>query len=127
MPGPLTNLDYHVLAGFLAGALVAVWSTVMVSGFLPRAAGPAAARGLIGGILVYASAAAVCVLLAALILAGRLLPWTVGVIAAGAAVLGAPFLVQLLPKWFRSSRTGLLAVLALCAVASYTLSSFIRV
>jgi len=126
MPGPLANLDYHVLAGFLAGALVAVWSTVMVSGFLPRAAGPVAARGLIGGILVYASAAAVCVLLAALILAGRLLPWTVGVIAAGVAVLGAPFLVQLLPKWFRSSRTGLLAVLALCAVASYTLSTFIR-
>lgn len=127
MPGPLADLDYHVLAGFLAGALVAVWSTVMVSGFLPRAAGPAVARGLLGGILVYASAAAICVLLAALILAAPLLPWTVGVIAAGVAVLGAPFLVQLLPKWFRSSRTGLLAVLALCAVASYTLASFIRV
>ena len=127
MPGPLADLDYHVLAGFLAGALVAVWSNVMVSGFLPLAAGPAAARGLIGGMLVYASAAAICVLLAALFLAAPLLPWTVGVIAAGVAVLGAPFLVQLLPRWFRSSRTGLLAVLALCAVASYTLSSFVRV
>ena len=127
MPGPLADLDYHVLAGFLAGALVAVWSTVMVSGFLPRAAGPAVARGLIGAILVYASVAAIGVLLAALLLAAPLLPWTVGVIAAGVAVLGAPFLVQLLPKWFRSSRTGLLAVLALCAVASSTLASFIRV
>ena len=127
MSGLLADLDYHVLAGFLAGVIVAVWSTVVVSGFFPRAVGPKAARGAIGGIFVYAPTLAISILLTVLVLTVPRLPWTVSVIAAGLAVLGAPFLARPLPRWFRRSRSGLLTVLALCAVISYKLSGVILV
>ncbi len=125
--GPLADIDYQVLAGFQGGAVIAVWSTVMISGFFPRAAGPAVGRGPVGSVLVFLSALAMFVLVAVLVIAAPRLPWAVSTIAVGLAVLGAPFLAQPLPGWFRNSRSGLLAVLASCAAASYMLASFIQI
>lgn len=122
MSGPLAIIDYQVLAGFFLGACVVVWSIVMVTGFFPRTVGPAAARGLLGGVLLNTSILAILALLATLAVMTLALPWAVSVIAAGLAILGAPFLVQFLPSWFRNSRLGLLAVLVSCAAVVFILS-----
>ena len=127
MSGPLATTDYHVLTGFFLGACVVVWSIVMVTGFFPRTAGPVAARGLLGNILLNTSILAILALLAALAVTTLALPWAVSVIAAGLAILGAPFLVQLLPTWFRNSRLGLLAVLVSCAAVLFILSASIPI
>lgn len=127
MSGPLANLDYHVLAGFLADTMVAERSTVVGSGFLPRAASPEAARGPIGGIFVYAPGLAIRVLLAVLVRTAQMLPWTVSVIAVWLAVLGPYFLTEPLPNGFRRPLSGLLTALALCVAVSCTLSGLILV
>ncbi|MDE0210065.1 MAG: hypothetical protein OXJ64_09295 [Boseongicola sp.] len=125
MSGPLAIVDYQVLTGFFLGACVVVWSIVMVTGFFPRTAGPVAARGLLSAILLNASILAILALLATLAVTTLALPWAVSVIAAGLAILGAPFLVQFLPTWFRNSRLGLLAVLVSCAAVLFILSDSI--
>lgn len=127
MSGPLAVIDYQVLAGFFLGACVVVWSIVMVTGFFPRTAGPVAARGLLGDVLLGTSIVAILALLAALAVTILTLPWAVSVIAAGLAILGAPFLVQLLPTWFRNSRLGLFAVLVSCAAVLFILSASIPI
>ena len=125
MSGPLASVDYSLLAAFLAGAGVVVWSTVVVTGFFPRKAGPAAADGLFGAFILCMSTLAIAALIAALVVTASALPWAVCVIAAGLATLGAPFLVQPLPERFRNSLPGLMAVLLSCATSLLLLSRFI--
>ena len=127
MNGPLAHLDYSALAGFVAAAFIAVWSVVIVSGFLPRAIGPRAAQGPLGGLLVYCSAVAIMAVLAGMIITAPQLPWAVSIVISGIAILAAPFLVEPLPLRFRESKLGLLAVLGLCTVALSSLPNLFSI
>lgn len=111
--GPLHGLDAALVAAFTLAAFVATGGAVLVSGFLPRASGPQAARGAIGAVLVYAAAAMLAVLVVVAVSAATALPWAVALLAAGLAFLAAPFAIQPLPETLRESRAGLVAVLAL--------------
>ena len=114
--GPLHGLDAFLVAVFAIAVFVATAGAVLVSGFLPRASGPEGARGAIGAVLVYGTAAILAVLAVATISAGTELPWAVALVLAGLAFLAAPFAVQPLPEVVRESRAGLVAVVALAAV-----------
>ena len=113
--GPLHELDAALLAVFSLAAFITTGGAVLVSGFLPRSSGPAAARGALGAVLVYAAAAMLGVLIVVLVSAATALPWAVALVAAGLAFLAAPFAIQPLPDSVRESRAGLVAVLALSA------------
>lgn len=111
--GPLQGLDAALLALFALAAFVASGGAVLVSGFLPRASGPEAARGPVGAVLVYGAAAILALLVIWAIAAATALPWAVALVAAGLAFLAAPFAVQPLPERIRESRSGLVGVVAL--------------
>lgn len=113
MTGPLAEVDLAVLLAFLGGSVVAVGSIVVIAAFLPLRMGPMAGTGLAGMALVAAAAAGIAVLLIALMQTVALLPAAVAVIAAGAAVLGAPFLVEPLPLRIRESRLAPIAIVLL--------------
>lgn len=113
MAGPLAEVDLPILLAFLGGSGVVVWSTVVIAAFLPLRLGPMAGTGLAGMTLIFAAVAGIAVLLIALVQTLALLPTAVSVIAAGAAVLGAPFLVDPLPEQFRNSRFAPVAVVVL--------------
>ncbi len=127
MAGPLAEVDYPVLVGFAAGAGIAAGSGVVVSGFLPKAAGPTAAHGRLGGALLCGSVLAVGGLVLVLARTASVLPWAPAVVAAGLAVLGGPLLAETLPLRFRNSRFGLFAALVSCAMAAAALSGLILV
>ena len=118
MSGPLADVDIAILLAFGGGALVAVWSAVIVAGFLPRRAGPRAGSGAVGALMIYGSAAMVLAVVCLLALTAPLLPAAVAVIAAGLAVLAGPFLAEPIPRHLRESRLalGLVAVLSLAAL-----------
>lgn len=113
--GPLTGLDFALVAVVTVAAFVATGGAVLVSGFLPRADGPLAARGVAGALLVWAAAGMVAVLVVVLVSAALMLPWAVALVAAGLAFLAAPFAIQPLPERLRESRASLVAVLGLSA------------
>ena len=115
--GPLHGLDAAMVAVFALAAFVASGGAVLVSGFLPRSSGPAAARGPLGALLVYGAAALVVLLIVWAVAAAVALPWAVALVVAGLAFLAAPFAVQPLPESVRESRAGLIAVAALSALA----------
>ena len=117
MAGPLAEVDLPILLAFLGGSVVVVWSTVVIAAFLPLRLGPMAGTGLAGMMLILAAVAGIAVLLIALVQTVALLPAAIAVIAAGAAVLGAPFLVDPLPEQFRNSRFAPAAVVVLSLVA----------
>lgn len=117
MAGPLAEVDLPILLAFLGGSVVVVWSTVVIAAFLPLRLGPMAGTGLAGMMLIFAAVAGIAVLLIALAKTVALLPTAVSVIAAGAAVLGAPFLVDPLPEQFRNSRFAPAAAVVLSLVA----------
>jgi hypothetical protein len=122
--GPLHGLDASIVILFSLGALVATAGGVLVSGFLPRAEGPADGRGAAGAVLVYGAVAAlVLVVLASLRLAVEL-PWAVAVVIAGLAILVAPFVVQPLPESVRETRAGLIGVVALSGAVLILLPTF---
>lgn len=113
--GPLAGLDFALVAVVTVAAFVATGGAVLVSGFLPRADGPLAARGVAGALLVWAAAGMVAVLVVVLVSAALMLPWAVALVAAGLAFLAAPFAIQPLPERLRESRASLVAVLGLSA------------
>jgi hypothetical protein len=113
--GPLEGLNVALVAVFALAAFVATGGAVLVSGFLPRESGPAAAQGPVGAVLVYAAAAMLAALAVAAISAATALPWAVALVAAGLAFLAAPFAIQPLPDRLRESRAGLVGVLAIAA------------
>lgn len=113
--GPLHGLDVAHVALFALAAFVATGGAVLVSGFLPRAEGPSAARGPVGAMLVYGAAAVIAALVVVALIAATALPWAVALVAAGLAFLAAPFAIQPLPEGLRESRAGLVAVAALSA------------
>ena len=113
MTGPLAEVDLAVLLAFLGGSVVAVWSIVIIAAFLPLRLGPMAGSGPAGAVLVFAAVAGIAVLLIALVQTVALLPAAVAVIAGGAAVLGAPFLVEPLPRRIRESRLAPIAIVLL--------------
>lgn len=113
--GPLAGLDFALVAVVTLAAFVATGGAVLVSGFLPRADGPLAARGVAGALLVWAAAGMVAMLVVVLVSAALTLPWAVALVAAGLAFLAAPFAIQPLPERLRESRAGLVAVLGLSA------------
>lgn len=117
MAGPLAEVDLAILLTFLGGSVVAVWSIVVIAAFLPLRLGPMAGSGRTGTVLIFAAVAGIAVLLIALVQTVALLPAAVAVIAAGAAVLGAPFLVDPLPERFRNSRFAPAAVVILSLAA----------
>ena len=117
MTGPLADVDLAILLAFLGGAIVAVWSTVVIAAFLPQRLGPMAGLGSKGAVLILAALAGIAILLIALVLTVPLLPTAVAVIAAGAAVLGGPFLVEPLPTRLRESRLAPVAIVVLSLVA----------
>ncbi len=116
MSGPLAHLDYHLLTVFTLSAVVTIWSVVVVSGFLPLDVAPSLSRGKTGAALVGLSTVAIAVVAASLFYLATLQPWAVSIIAAGIAILAAPFLVEILPRGFRESKAALGTVLALCAL-----------
>lgn len=115
MTGPLAGLDYGFTALFGAAAALAVFAAVMVSAFLPRSSGPVAGQGGLGGALVWSAAGGTFLLFAMLIYAASLLPLSVAVVVAGLAILGAPFLVEPIPRKLRESRPALALLLILVA------------
>ena len=82
MTGPLADVDLAILLAFLGGAIVAVWSTVVIAAFLPQRLGPMAGFGPKGAFLILAALAGIAVLLIVLVLTVPLLPTAVAVIAA---------------------------------------------
>lgn len=124
MTGPLANLDLMTLASFTAGAFVAVSAIVFVGGHFPRHRAPSMPGGpVVGGVLAYCALAALLCLLAILAVVAVELPLAVAVVAAGLAVLGAPFLVDPLPSRIRESRLGLIAAFGLCAGAAFAIQT----
>ena len=117
MTGPLAEIDAGLLLVFLCGTVVAVWSTVVVAGFLPRRSAPAGARGPLGGALTCISAALIVALVGVLLLTMTHLPLAVAVIVAGLAILGAPFMVEPIPAHIRESTLALVATAVLPAAA----------
>lgn len=120
---PLANLDLLLLALFTGAAFISVAGAVLVSAFLPRAAGPEGGRGVVGGLAVYAAALALLALIGAVVFTATQLPWTVAVIAAGLAFLAAPAVVQPIPAWLRESRAGLVMTAAIALAALLFLPS----
>ncbi|MCQ0986080.1 hypothetical protein [Jiella marina] len=124
MTGPLADLDLATLVAFTGGAFVAVSAVVFVSGHFPRHRAPATAGGpLLGSVLAYCALAALLSLLAILAVVAVELPLAVAVVAAGLAVLGAPFLVDPLPNTIRESRLGLIAAFGLCAATAFAIQT----
>lgn len=117
MAGPLADTDLAILMAFAGGALIAVWSSVVVAGFLPF---KEKSEGAIVHLALIACAGALTGVLAlVLILTVSLLPTAVAVITAGAAILTGPFLVEPIPDRYRESHLTLGAVVlfALAALA----------
>jgi len=117
MTGPLADVDLAILLAFACGSFVAVWSAVVISGFLPRRLGPKAAAKPFGGLLVYGALLLILALVIVLALTVPRLPLAVAIIAAGLAVLGGPFLVEPIPKQVRESTFALIAILIFSAGA----------
>ena len=113
MTGPLSEVDLTILLPFTCGAVIAVWSTVVIAGFLPLRAGPAAGAGPMQVAMIFGATAAIAMLILILTLTIPLLPTAVAAIAAGLAVLAGPFLVQPIPRGLRESRLAPVAVVAL--------------
>lgn len=117
MTGPLADVDLTTLLAFACGATVAVWSAVVIAGFVPLRisdAGTAVRLSLI------ACAGLATVLLAVVVaFTAPLLPTAVAVIAGGVAILTGPFLVEPIPERFRDSHLVLAATVlfALAALA----------
>lgn len=103
---PLTDIDPLALAGFGAAALAACAGAVLTSGYFPAEARPPALRRSFAAPLIAAGVATTVVLFAAALLTALRLPWAVAVVAGGAAILLAPFLIQPLPERWRDSRLG---------------------
>ena len=102
MTGPLAEVDLAILLPFACGALIAVWSIVVISGFLPLRL--RSTSGFWHTVPVYGAVVVVILLIVVLWLTVPMLPTAVAVIVAGLAVLGGPFLVQALPRRIRNSR-----------------------
>lgn len=117
MTGPLADVDLAILLAFLVGSVVVVWSTVVIAAFLPQRLGPMAGLGPKGAVVILAAVAGIAALLISLVLTVPLLPSAVAVIAAGAAVLGGPFLVEPLPTSLRESRLAPVAIVILSLLA----------
>lgn len=120
MTGPLADLDYSLSALFAVGAVLVVIATVIISAFLPRREGPSAGKGGVGALLVWGALLSTLALVVALSMTARFLPITVVVVLAGFAVLGAPFLVEPIPRAFRETRSAL--TLLMIAVAGSILA-----
>lgn len=121
MTGPLANLEFTALAAFTLGAFVAMSAVVFVSGHFPRHGAQETAGGALGGVLVYGALAALLCLVAILAVVAVEIPLAVAIVAAGLAVLGAPFLVDPLPNRVRESRLGLIAAFVLCAGTAFAI------
>ena len=117
MTGPLAEVDVAILLPFACGALVAMASVVVLSGFLPIRARPATGAQRLHTMAVCTAVAATAFLILALCLTVPLLPTAVAVIAAGFAVLAGPFLIQPIPARVRESGLALPAILTLVAIA----------
>lgn len=117
MTGPLAEVDPTTLLAFSCGATIAVWSIVVIAGFLPLRVGPASGAGYWGKAAVYGAASAIAILITALFLTAQHLPAAVAIIAAGMAVLGGPFLVEFMPPRMRESRVLPIGVVGLSFAA----------
>ena len=104
MTGPLADIDLAILLPFACGALTAVWSIVVISGYLPLRLGPEVGYSFLRMLPICAAVVVIIALIAVLCLTVPLLPTAVAVIVAGLAVLGGPFLVQSMPRRFRNSQ-----------------------
>ncbi len=116
MSGPLANLDYPLLALFTVGAFVAVSAVVLISAHIKVRRG--SRLGVLRLLSLAGAAAAALLLIVALSLASGGLPLTVVIIAAGLAVLWAPWLADLLPERLRDSKGGLALSIVVCAVTA---------
>lgn len=115
--GPFDGIDFWLLAAFSVAASIVAVGAVLVSGFLPRASGPESGRGAFGAVLVYGAAAVLILLAIATLVTAAELPWAIATVIVGLVLLAAPFAVQPLPEAVRESRVGLVAIVALAAVA----------
>jgi hypothetical protein len=115
--GPFDGIDFWLVAAFAIAAFVVAVGAVLVSGFLPRASGPASGRGPFGAVLVYGAAAVLILLAITTLVTAAELPWAIATVVAGLVLLAAPFAVQPLPEAVRESRAGLITIVALAAVA----------
>ena len=123
MTGPLAEVDLAILLPFAFGALVAMASVVVLSGFWPMRTGRGTGAGGLRNCAVVGASLATATLIVVLALTIPTLPTAVAIIALGAAILGAPFLVQPLPGWARDSDLAPVVVLALAAVTLVVLPS----
>jgi len=123
MTGPLTFLNFAAVAMFTAGAFIAMSAVVLVSGHFPRSQAKNPTGGFLGSLLAYASLASLVCLIAVLVFAGLKLPLAVAIVAAGLAILAAPFIVEPIPAHIRESRGGLVAAVVLCAVMSFAIQT----
>lgn len=117
MTGPLAEVDLALLLAFAGGALVVVWSAVVIAGFLPVKD----AKGAVPLRLALIACAGLVTIILAVVLAltAPMLPTAVAVIAASAAILAGPFLVEPIREVLRDSHLILAAPLlfALAALA----------
>lgn len=113
----LALVNWAALAAFAGAVLAATLFVLAASGHFPAEHRAAAMRSGLGPLVLWGSMAVVAGAagLALLTSLGRQ-PWPAVVIAAGAAILVAPLLLQHLPDAFVDGRRGLLAGAAACAV-----------
>lgn len=116
MTGPLANVEIAILLAFAFGALVAVWSSVVIAGFLPLRNGPQTGTMLVRVPLICGAVLLTVVLIAVLVLTVPMLPAAVAVVVVGLAILGGPFLVEPIPERFRDSTLTLAATVALTLI-----------